>query len=687
MSRPLKKLSNKNGNTLMIVVVTMFVVISITMLMLTTTTFGRTLVNAYISAVKKSVDADRLCEVFVANADVLENCTVGGNKSAAMTELFCNNEDIDADYFTGGDCHVRGTVKDRAGLSKTIYSWQAAYRDYDMTVTFIVPSINSTSPETEKPEDTDAEEVSEANLDAEDPDAEETPGLPEEEDSADKIKDSAEYYLEISKDGERVVSVCLEGDTIADSNGNVSIADRHIIYWYYEDSAKTEIAPETEKAKDNMEMSLGSAARDYVSGYVRSSITDAAGSYTPLDWLGGMLANNSAEKAQNADAKAYKCEMLDGLLNCFLHRNEELKAEKIDSLIVGSTVSTDALVAGGEFENAIKKIYSDYESDFGIEADADIETVLAQLLAEGGTDNYAKADAVSSAEKALKEDKNNENTRALREAKALPDKISIIDLSPDDMAAYADRYFAEEIGADAGYADTELLKNAVTSTVKQLRKYCDELTSAGMQSGQLDYRQNVVASAYQLVCEDGSSKVNYFWGGKCDSVGWNREWGVPRIVTADGGSRTGCVRAYGLDCSGYVTWLFRNAYAEITDKSGTALVGSGSDAQCNNCLSIPQTSITGEYNACPGDMVFLLDSDDSAARRSTQHVGLVVSNVDGVISVIHCTSSTYMTASGPILYDGVVISRSDSGFYPFCRTEVFCPSVYSMSFDSVDEGA
>ena len=64
-------------------------------------------------------------------------------------------------------------------------------------------------------------------------------------------------------------------------------------------------------------------------------------------------------------------------------------------------------------------------------------------------------------------------------------------------------------------------------------------------------REAVVRTACSLV-----GKVNYFWGGKSLVIGWDVRWGELRQVTAAGSSTTGTYRPYGLDCSGFVDWVF-----------------------------------------------------------------------------------------------------------------------------------
>ena len=138
-------------------------------------------------------------------------------------------------------------------------------------------------------------------------------------------------------------------------------------------------------------------------------------------------------------------------------------------------------------------------------------------------------------------------------------------------------------------------------------------------------RRAIVETACSLV-----GKVNYFWGGKSLTRGWNSTWGQLRKVTADGSPTTDTYRPYGLDCSGFVDWVFYNA-------SGGEYIlshGGGVRMQHRYC-----TDIDGE-DAQPGDLVFYPDDT---------HVGIVVGVVDEKIRVIHCESSA----------NNVVISSAD----------------------------
>lgn len=148
-------------------------------------------------------------------------------------------------------------------------------------------------------------------------------------------------------------------------------------------------------------------------------------------------------------------------------------------------------------------------------------------------------------------------------------------------------------------------------------------------------RKAVVETALQLV-----GKVSYFWGGKSLVLGWDDRWGVPTEVTAEGSGSTGTVRPFGLDCSGFVDWVFYNA----TNGAYYPGHGGGAATQHSDCENIPWSE------AQPGDLVFY--PDDS-------HVGIVGgTDADGNLLVIHCSGGA----------NGVVITGS-AGFTATARPD------------------
>ena len=156
-------------------------------------------------------------------------------------------------------------------------------------------------------------------------------------------------------------------------------------------------------------------------------------------------------------------------------------------------------------------------------------------------------------------------------------------------------------------------------------------------------REAVVRTACSLV-----GKVNYFWGGKSLVIGWDARWGELRQVTAAGSSTTGTYRPYGLDCSGFVDWVFYN-------QSGGSYVvghGGGATAQHSYCTDISWA------DAQPGDLVFYPDNS---------HVGIVGGwDANGELLIIHCASG----------YNNVVVTRLE-GFTSIGRPQYYAEAGHS----------
>ena len=129
-------------------------------------------------------------------------------------------------------------------------------------------------------------------------------------------------------------------------------------------------------------------------------------------------------------------------------------------------------------------------------------------------------------------------------------------------------------------------------------------------------RRAVVETACRLV-----GKVNYFWGGKSLVIGWDSRWGQLTKVWADGSSTTGTYLPYGLDCSGFVDWVFYN----VTD--GEYVIGHGGGAHMQHTYCTP----ISWNEAQPGDLVFYPDDE---------HVGIVGGRDEsGNMLIIHCAFS------------------------------------------------
>lgn len=173
---------------------------------------------------------------------------------------------------------------------------------------------------------------------------------------------------------------------------------------------------------------------------------------------------------------------------------------------------------------------------------------------------------------------------------------------------------------------------SITLTPQEIREIISQLPE-----NLSELRKQVILTAYQLL-----GKVNYFWGGKSLTLGWDSRWGTPMTVTAPGSSSTGTVRPFGLDCSGFVDWVFYNV------SGGTYVFGQGGGTYTQHANS---TNISWS-EAIPGDVVFY---------PGDSHVGIVCGfDANGNVLIIHCASG----------YNNVVVT-GQAGFTTITRPRFY----------------
>ena len=160
-------------------------------------------------------------------------------------------------------------------------------------------------------------------------------------------------------------------------------------------------------------------------------------------------------------------------------------------------------------------------------------------------------------------------------------------------------------------------------------------------------RVNVISAAYSLV-----GKVGYFWGGKSTVIGEDPSWGTAETVSAEGSKSTGTIRAYGLDCSGFVTWAVINGYQ---DKAMQEAVGDGTSDQWE------KANVVSEADAQPGDLVF----QKGPEAGSDNHVGILCGKTDaGDWIAVHCSSGK----------NGVTVGEAYSASFRYIRQPSFYPT-------------
>jgi cell wall-associated NlpC family hydrolase len=226
-------------------------------------------------------------------------------------------------------------------------------------------------------------------------------------------------------------------------------------------------------------------------------------------------------------------------------------------------------------------------------------------------------------------------------------------ISTTTKTIHVDCLTAEEIGAIYGFDETQTLMIAemrrsgygvlvVTGDVKTFltRAEIDEIKSHIPEGVELE------GEPFAKMAKSIVGQVSYFWGGKSTAIGWDNRWGTDMEVTSLGSSTTGTIRPFGLDCSGYVTWVFANMGLPLET------IGHGVTAQWNHSTSIPESIVE------PGELAILA----VPYTRKVNHIGIVVGkDEDGKILVAHCTSGA----------NNIVITTAEStGFIHFRRPAV-----------------
>ena len=123
-------------------------------------------------------------------------------------------------------------------------------------------------------------------------------------------------------------------------------------------------------------------------------------------------------------------------------------------------------------------------------------------------------------------------------------------------------------------------------------------------------------------------KMNYFWGGGHGedkvSLGIDYNWGKPSLVTVSGSDNTGNYIPKSLDCSGFISWCFKQA---------------GIDDTKTDLLSSDFLELGTEYKVTDKEVTNVLKVGDLAYMEG--HIGMVidVDSKDNLVTVAHCSGS------------------------------------------------
>ncbi len=153
-------------------------------------------------------------------------------------------------------------------------------------------------------------------------------------------------------------------------------------------------------------------------------------------------------------------------------------------------------------------------------------------------------------------------------------------------------------------------------------------------------RKTLLETALSLV-----GKVPYFWGGK-SAPGWNDEWNTPKVVTSAGSSTTGTIRPYGLDCSGFTTWIYQTALGID--------IGAGTGGQYPNTIAVSASDLQ------IGDLGFLANSSGGGWNHVLMFAGY---GENGERMWVHSSSGSGVILNTPSYDSSLVLRRPKNVAY------------------------
>jgi cell wall-associated NlpC family hydrolase len=134
-----------------------------------------------------------------------------------------------------------------------------------------------------------------------------------------------------------------------------------------------------------------------------------------------------------------------------------------------------------------------------------------------------------------------------------------------------------------------------------------------------DKRKIIVEKAMSL-----RGSVGYFWNGKSTNHGIDPKWGTEKTCKYHNKKEP-----FGLDCSGYVEWVFANSGFDFSEKSKHG-IGRGTKNQWIRTHEIAYD------DALPGDLAFKQPPTSSGIN----HVGIIVGRDDEKqLMVVNCSSA------------------------------------------------
>ncbi len=175
-------------------------------------------------------------------------------------------------------------------------------------------------------------------------------------------------------------------------------------------------------------------------------------------------------------------------------------------------------------------------------------------------------------------------------------------------------------------------------------------------------REKAVVSA--LFIATIMPKMNYFWGGGHGTVqkGLDETWGSAKLVTAEGSETTNTYVSSSLDCSGFISWCFKQA---------------GINGEKEDYLTEDLSQLGENYDVTEEGVSNKIKIGDLAYMEG--HIGMIVNIDEDEVTVAHISGSGEGTNLTTISTKTGLITKDETG----CDTNREGKS-YFTKFISID---